>query len=122
MDRKTLIIWGRQFNLDVVFDCYPGEEVTALQKETLSVFLNNPQILEEAKSDVERYCISKNNLKEIKNIFQFVVPQTIYVKRTKDNSKIIGILCTYRFDIEHGLAIVFKDNQLKKIGSQDIIL
>jgi hypothetical protein len=31
-------------------------------------------------------------------------------------------MCNFKFDMEHGLAIVFEDEKLKKIGPQEIVL
>lgn len=122
MQMQNLVVWGREISVKVVFDCYEGETVSSVQQEAFDEFLANPSVWEEAKVQAERYCISENKVKDIQNIFQFVMPRSIYVKRTNDNSKVVAILCAYRFDAEHGLAIVFKDNVFDKIGPQDIIL
>lgn len=51
-------------------------------------------------------------------IFRFVVPESIFVKRDGR----IALMCRYKFDIDHGIAIVFKDNNIVDVGQQDIIL
>ena len=38
------------------------------------------------------------------------------------NSRVVAIMCNYKFDMEHGIAIVFKNEMFSKIVSQDIIL
>ncbi|MCM1539584.1 MAG: hypothetical protein NC254_14450 [bacterium] len=56
----------------------------------------------------------------VDNIFKYVMPIKRYVLRTgKDRS--IAILCDYKFDIEHGIAVVFKNEKFFRIGSQDIV-
>ena len=54
------------------------------------------------------------------DIFKYVIPEAIYVKRNKRKHQ-IALLCNYRFDEEHGIAITYEDEKLKKIGTQDII-
>ena len=34
----------------------------------------------------------------------------------------VALMCRYKFDIDHGIAIVFKDNNIVDVGQQDIIL
>ena len=54
------------------------------------------------------------------NILSYVKPEYIFVKR-EDNPRIL-ILCKYRYDLEHGLAIVFSPDGSIVVGPQDIIL
>ncbi len=125
MSNVTIKIWGRDFKLDVVFDCYDGEEITTLQNETLDSFLDNTSIVDDMKSSVDMYLV--NNNKEdfpdgkVDNIFKYVIPTSIFIKRTKKN-KVAAIMCNYKFDIEHGLAIVYENNQFINIVPQDNIL
>ena len=122
MQMQNLVIWGREISVNVIFDCYKGEEISDVQKMALNDFIANLSALEDAKAKVEQYCISENKLDGVQNIFQIVMPRSLYVKRTNDNTKVVSVLCAYRFDTEHGLAIVFKDNVFEKIGPQDIVL
>ena len=46
------------------------------------------------------------------------MPESIFVKRDGR----VAIMCRYKFDSEHGIAVVFKDNKFEQIGMQDIIL
>jgi len=34
----------------------------------------------------------------------------------------VAIMCNCKFDMEHGIAVVFENGQFKKVGQQDIIL
>lgn len=55
------------------------------------------------------------------NIFKYVVPKAIFIKR--DHQKhIFALMCHFKLDMEHGLALVFQENKLVKIGAEDIIL
>lgn len=119
---KTKQIWGRTFNLPVVFDCYDGEDVTAKQLIALENFIDMKNI-DDVVESVKKYCIEdkrNDNIRVIDNIFKYVVPKDIFVKRSE--TEIVALMCNYKFDEEHGLSVVFKGGKLWKIGPQDIML
>ena len=126
MNKQKINVWGRDFELEVVFDCYEGEEDLPLQKDTLQRFLTSPDIIQNTKSEVEKYCIERNiddiETQTIENIFKYVIPKSIYIQRTKDNSRVVGIMCAYKFNIDDGIAVVFKNEKFDRVGSQNIIL
>jgi len=126
MNKQHLTIWGRAFDLDIVFDCYKGEDVLPIQIEAINRFLQNANLIDQAKPAVESYCIQRDSdyigSMGIDNIFKYVVPMSLYVQRTKDDRRVVGLMCNYKFDPEHGLVVVFENEQLKIIGNQDAIL
>ena len=115
-------IWQRDYELKLVYDVYPGESVSSVQEEALTRFVNNKKVIEESQNEVEKYCLTENHdeigLDSFDNIFKYVIPEYIFVKRDGR----VAIMCKYKFDKEHGLAVVFKDGKLEKIGKQDIVL
>lgn len=115
-------IWQRDFDIEVVYDLLSGETVSKEQEGALRQFISCKEQITASKSDVEKYCLQENGAEiganSIENIFKYVVPESIYVKRDGR----VAIMCNYRFDLEHGVAVVFKDGKLIKIGPQDIIL
>lgn len=122
---ETMMIWGREFKLDVVFDCYTGETVLPIQEEALAKFLQKPGLLDSVKTEVEAYCL-KTAPEEIpggriENIFRYVIPKEIFVKR-KEDKRVLAVMCNYRFNFENGLAVVFSNEQFSDIGTQNIIL
>lgn len=124
MSKFNCKIWNRDFNLDIVFDVYKGESVTELQNEALKKFQDNASVLLESTEEISKYCL-KSNKEEIgsnvvDNIFKYVIPQKIFVCR--DKTRKIALMCAYKFDVEHGIAIVFENEKFKTIGPQDIIL
>ena len=122
---KTLNIWGRDFDLEIYFDCYAGETISIEQKEAVDLFLQNPQLISEAKEKVIAYCLKRNAAEiggTIENIFKYVIPQSIYVQKSPDNARVIGLMCAYRFNPEDGLAIVFRNETYYEVGSQNIII
>lgn len=125
---KTLNIeiWGRKFSLNVEYDCYAGEKITPEQMEAVERFSNNHiSWLDKAKGVVVKYCKEavdgddENQKKD--NIFSYVKPEAVFVKRDSQKSR-IALMCKYRYDPEHGLAIVFDKKGNIAIGNQDIIL
>ena len=59
-------------------------------------------------------------LETIENIFKYVMPKSIFVPR--EEKRIVAVLFDFRFDMEHGMAIVFENEKFSTIGSEDIIL
>lgn len=118
-----LNIWGRDFSLPVQYDCYAGEEVTQNQIASLNEFISNLNLLVDAKKKVEIYCkeqVEADDKNEKKNnIFSYIKPDYLFVKRS-DKSE-IALICNYRYDPEHGIAIVFKENKKILVGGQDIV-
>lgn len=123
MSKAVFEIWNREFELDVVYECYQGEEVLDSQRKAFEQLYNTNVIdtsLEFVKKYVENTADSQIAL-PIDNIFKYVMPRSIFVPHCKASSQ-IAIMCDYKFDIEHGIAVVFEDGKYKEIGTQDIIL
>lgn len=120
-----LMIWGRDFNIPVEYDCYIGETVTPEQDKAVKNFLSHPDWLAKAKNYVEVFCRdsvvkdSRNDKKD--NIFSYIKPEYLFVKRDSKEPRVV-MVCKYRYDPEHGLAIVFSYEGEIKVDSQDMIL
>lgn len=120
-----LTIWGREFSLPVEYDCYEGETVTKEQMAALKGFSFHQNRIDDAKKSVEKYCREKvleddeNQKKD--NVFSYIKPEYLFVKRDKNFPR-VAIMCKYRYDPEHGLAIVFTHDGKTIVGIQDIVL
>lgn len=123
--KLNIEIWGRNFSLNVEYDCYAGEKITLEQIEAVERLGGNISWFNKAKEAVVKYCKDEvdgddeNQKKD--NIFSYIKPEAIFVKRDDQKSR-IALMCKYRYDPEHGIAIVFDRNGNITIGSQDIIL
>lgn len=123
MSKSVLKIWGREFELNVVYECYPGEEILESQKIAFEQIYNTDivdEVLEHVKNYVMNTATSQIDF-PIDNIFKYVMPKSVFVPHSKKAAK-IAIMCNYKFNAEHGMAIVFEDGKYKEIGEQDIIL
>lgn len=123
MNKCLLNIWDRGFELNVVYECYPGEEVLDSQKAAAK-WLDDSNLfaasLEHVKSYVMKTAAEQVDL-PIKNIFKYVMPKSIFIPHSKNTPK-LALMCNYKFDAEHGIAVVFENGKYKEIGEQDIVL
>ena len=125
IDSIKISIWGRDFILPILYNCYAGEKVTKSQIKALNMFVQNDGLIEKSKKYVEDYCRSEvmadvnNSNKD--NIFTYVKPVNIFVKHEKINPR-VAIMCKYRYDTEHGLAVVFMHDGKIIVGNEDIII
>ena len=115
-------IWDRDFDLKVMYDCYTGEKILDEQKNALKIFSSDKKLIESSRADVEKYCLSRNKDEigdnKIDNIFKYVMPESIFVKR---DCRVV-LMCRYKFDEEHGIAVIFKTGCLIGVESQDSVL
>jgi hypothetical protein len=124
MSKVDIEIWGRKFTISAVLKHFKNEEATDKQRNTLETFLQNKTIVDNALGELKKY-ILENGLKEngigdVDNIFKYVIPKTIYVPQEDEN--VVAVMCDYKYDMEHGIAIVFENEKLKAIGVQDVVL
>ena len=124
MNKTTKInVWGRSFELKIFFDVYENENILDNQKEALYSFVNNADHILGAYRELEVYCLEKDGDligNSISNIFKYVMPTSLFIIRDEKIHK-VALLCNYRFDEEHGIALFFENEKLIKIGTQDDI-
>lgn len=124
MNKEKLNLWDRSFELYISYSCYPGEVITDIQKAAAKEFCDNTSVVFSALNELKDYIQKTSNASikasGINNIFKYIMPKSIFIPRT--NEKVVAIICNYKFDIEHGIAVVFENGQFKEIGPQDIIL
>lgn len=117
-------LWGRKLQLKACYDCLEGQEITPSQEEALDSLLNNWSGAEASLDAVKRYCEKNSDgevrAKEIDNVYKYVVPKSLFVMRKPKGC--VAIMCDFRFDLEHGIAIVLKNGKLDKITDQDSVI
>lgn len=116
-------IWGRDFELNCDYYNFPDEEVTENQKRTLDKIerIN----FDEAREKVIEYIKQSDSDKlveaEISNLFKYIIPKKILIFR-EEEKRVLAVMCDYRFDEEHGIAIMFEDEKFTFVGKQDEVL
>lgn len=125
MSKSKITIWGRAFELPVMYECYKGETVLASQREAFVLLEDNAAEVAESLEAVKKY-VRKTGTGQladgaIENIFKYVMPKSVFVPHIKKH-RIAAIMCNYKFDMEHGIAVVFENGKFKEIGAQDIVL
>lgn len=123
MSKYTLKIWGREFEVDINFETF-GREVDDIQIETINNIEKVNFGSQETIARIINYIV--NDYSDIEtdvdsiNLFKYLIPKKIYVPKL--GKRIFAILFNYRFDEEHGFALVYENEALTDIGSEDIIL
>jgi hypothetical protein len=123
MSKKVALnLWDRDFQLKVVFDCFGGEDILEEQVTALEEFLRTDT--SKSLDQIKTHCLKKNGKEigdNIDNIFKYVIPRSLYIPR-KQKKPTVAILCDYKFDMEHGIAIVFEGKTISTICNPDVIL
>lgn len=122
---KQIELWDRKFNLDVTFKDLDDEGVLDKQHESIDKFILSKEQMRVSLEAIKSYIIKDENsdveVNDIKNIFKYVIPESIYIRREMVEREVI-IMCDYKFNIEHGIAIVFENEKFKAITDQDSVL
>lgn len=125
INELSIEIWGRTFKLPIIYDSLSDGIIVEEQLSAVEVFNSHLEWISTSKKLVERYCkeaLMEDAANEKKdNIFSYVKPERLYVTRKNKGPK-VAIMCKYRYDPEHGLAIVFSMEGKIEIGSQNMIL
>lgn len=124
MNNLKTTIWGRELDLDVVFDVFDGKTINENQNKAFNLFIENIKNLDNCLQKVKEYCIENSNeqIKSVDNIFKYIMPKTIYVINSFDENRTVALLCNFKFDMEHGMAIVFKNEEFSELGDQSLII
>ncbi len=124
---KTLriTIWEREFTLPIEYESYTGERTTKEQKTAVKIFASHQDWINDSKHVVEEFCkemvLADDENQKKDNVFSYVKPDYLFVRRDKEYPR-VALMCKYRYDPEHGLAIVFAHDGSISVGMQDIIL
>ncbi|MFC2706458.1 MAG: DUF6985 domain-containing protein [Olsenella profusa] len=125
MSSITKEIWGRELKLEI----YPegGKAPTDEQSLALERILATWDAVECAAPALreycakEKYCARDSDGKDADNVFHYVIPRHLFLPRMQ-KERTVALMCDCRFEPEHGLALVFENEKLKEVGTQDIIL
>lgn len=124
---KNLMIWNRERTVNIMFDCYEEEEISEEQISAYEEFIENIEHNQKlAYQAFEKYCV-ENYSEDIPedgfdNIYKYLLPDMIYVKRDYQDRKVIGFICRFKLDMENGLAVKFVDGAVEEVGPNQIVL
>ena len=123
MERMSIEIWKRRFELDVIYKTFVNKGITSLQTEAAEMFCEKGEF-NDSIEDIKKYIVDnggiENGVAEVDNIFKYVMPKSIYVP--KSNKRVVAILCDYRFDPEHGIAVVYENESFCCIDEEGTVL
>ena len=127
MSGIVMSTWGKEITLEVRFDLLDDERVTSRQAYALGAIFVSWGAVNAALDAVKSYCLendgnmlaSECGTARIDDIFDVVEPYSLFVVRD-DSKRSVELMCHYRLDPEHGLALLFENERLTKIGPEDI--
>ena len=125
---KRLNIWGRDFELEILYEEYEGEGRIHAQDVALNSLLGNWNVVNSSLDEVKRFCVEwyPRELEAISggcsidNIFRYVIPESLFVFRRED-VRAVELRCRSRLDPEHGLAMYFENENLVGVGTESTI-
>lgn len=124
MIKCNMNIWGRDFELPVIIKQFKGIDITDIQKQAVEKIDDCNIAINQSKDKVEKYILDNglkdNGITDVTNIFKYVIPKSIFIP--KFNDRVVAFMCNYKYDMEHGIAIVIENEKFKEIGQQDLIL
>lgn len=125
MTSLTREIWGRDLDLEVHFEDLDDEGIDDAQWDAYGRIVCAWDVLNESLRALKEYCIEQSpdefSGEALDNVFRFAIPKNLFIPRV-DEQRVVALMCDYRFDPEHGIAIVFVNEALAEIGPQDIVL
>lgn len=125
MTSLTRKVWGRELDLRVSFEDLDDVGVGAEQWAALGHIILEWDAIDGSLPALKEHFREQSSWESERtsgnNVFRYVMPKYLFVPQgTKKRT--VALMCDYRFDPEHGLALVFENERLREIGSQDIIL
>lgn len=138
---SEIYCWGKKRVMQIVIDAEEDADFESNQEEAYEIFFNNyNNLMSEAEKAVFKYyqevCpdyrdrLSDRDKDKIapiitseKDIVSLVKPKQILFPMTFDEKvREVGIILDCTWEIEHGLAIKFQNEEIVEVGYQDIVL
>ena len=123
MNKLSKNIWGRDFELDVIYKVFDNAGATEVQEDAISKF-NEIENLDDSLDQVKQYVFENdgkdNGIVSIDNIFKYVMPKCIYVPKAPN--RVVAVLCDYKFDPEHGMAVVYENEEFSFVGEEGTVI
>jgi len=116
---QQVLLWDETYDLRIVADAYLGELITEAQRESYLIFLDNVERFSKRSLELVAEYISKVYERvDANHVHTLMVPTAILFQQ--DGA--FGILCDFKYDEEHGLAIMLYPKSQEQAGMQDIFI
>lgn len=124
--KENISIWGRDLEVDVIFECYGKDGIADTQEQTYENIKDNWGKYSDLAYNAFVEYLKKNYSDEledgeVKNIFKYIVPREIYIKQYTEDKTSFGIIGHFKFDKDNGIAVRFVDGKVKAVGSELIM-
>ena len=60
MNKIKIMLWGKEFNLDITYDCYSNEKILKSQETAVQDFSKAVESIDSSLEEVKNYCLSIN--------------------------------------------------------------
>ena len=117
-------IWGKEFKLNVLFECQSDKEPTKIQNQALEKFenelnknngskgTNTIQYYLDSQKEIMSFISNLDGIDDIDtncSILDYLTPTEIIVLNEKD--RMVEIICDFKFDMEHSISLRFKNEK-----------
>lgn len=122
--KANLVIWGKQFSMPVQYAGPAEPEASADLDQAIQAFIADSADIT-SKSILKLKAYIKGKAETIgsvapENLFDSITPQMLLVT-IDEGDALIALLCGFKFDPEHDIALIFRNNSLDEVGNQDLI-
>lgn len=126
---ESKVLLGKTLQFDVVIDAYtPQDIVTQNQIDTYkSLDIIFEDTMYKVFKEIESYYKSnydniKNEISDIEEALKSISLVELIIFDNKLNDRVIGLTFNCDWDIENGIGIKLKNEEIIEIGTQDIVL
>ena len=124
------IIWGKEFSLKVLYECKNGQKPTNEQHQAIEMFENELSQKKEAnkmqhyldsQKEIMNYISKLDGIDDIdinNSVLDYLRPVEIRVLNEED--RMVEIVCDFKFDMEHSIAIRFKNEKFDGFYQEEV--
>lgn len=125
LDKKVdLVIWGKKFCLP--FECADSVDPGHLTNIELSVkqFSDNSEDITDKSIPAVKEYVNKSakmiGIVKVDELLECINPHMLLIGIDSGNTN-IALLCGFKYDPEHDIAIIYREQLLVEVGSQDLV-
>ena len=125
LDRKVdLVIWGKKFCLPFEYtDSVDSTNNTEVELSVKEFSDNSEDITDKSIPTVKEY-VNKSakmiGIAKVDELLECINPHMLLIGIDEGNIN-IALLCGFKYDPEHDIAIIYREQLLVEVGSQDLV-